>query len=101
VEGKNDTSGFCRVTIPRALLNDSYIVLVDWTIVPAHQLEVSNSTHAYLYFTYNHTKHEVIIIPEFTFISIQPLFLIATLIMVTLLKAKAKTSRNQNYDFCI
>ncbi len=90
VEGENDTSGFCRITIPRALLNDSYIVLVDWKVVPAHQLDASNSTHAYLYFTYNHTKHEVIIIPEFTLTIVLPLFLTATMIANLPLPAKAK-----------
>jgi parallel beta-helix repeat protein len=90
VEGKNYTSGFCRITIPKALLNDSYIVLVDWTMVPAHQLDASNSTHAYIYFTYNHTKHEVIIIPEFTLTPILPLFLTATLIIVISAQVKAK-----------
>jgi parallel beta-helix repeat protein len=95
VEGENDTSGFCRITIPKALLNDSYTVLVDWTVVPAHQLDVSNSTHVYLYFTYNHTKHEVIIIPEFTLTLILPLFLIATLIIIILARVKAKQHQNQ------
>jgi parallel beta-helix repeat protein len=90
VEGENNTSGFCRVTIPRALLNGSYIVLVDCTMVPAHQLNASNSTHAYLYFTYNHTKHEVIIIPEFTLTLILPLFLTATLIIVISAQVKIK-----------
>ncbi|MEM3698211.1 MAG: NosD domain-containing protein [Candidatus Bathyarchaeia archaeon] len=91
VEGENDTSGFCRITVPRALLNDSYIVLVDWTVVPAYQLDVSNSTHAYLYFAYNHTRHEVIIIPEFT---LTLLFLTATLITITPLKAKNIKKQN-------
>ncbi|MEM3458385.1 MAG: NosD domain-containing protein [Candidatus Bathyarchaeia archaeon] len=100
VEGENDTSGFCRITISRALLNDSYIVLVDWTIVPSYQLDVSNSTHTYLYFTYNHTKHEVIIIPEFTFTSILLLFLTATLIEIILLRTKAKTSKT-NLDISL
>jgi hypothetical protein len=100
VEGENDTSGFCRVTIPKSLLNDSYIVLVDWTMVPAHQLDASNSTHAYLYFTYNYTKHEVIIIPEFTLTPMLPLFLTATLIIVISAQLKAKQSSKSNFYEC-
>lgn len=91
VEGESHTSGFCRVAIPRALLNGSYIVLVDWTIVPTRQLVIPNSTHAYLYFTYNHTKHEVIIIPEFTLTAILPLFLATMLIAIIPLQTKHRT----------
>jgi len=90
VEGENATSGFCRVTIPKALLNDSYIVLVDCKEVPTCQLDASNNTHAYLYFIYNHTKHEVIIIPEFTLTQILPLFFTTTVIMVISAQVKAK-----------
>jgi parallel beta-helix repeat protein len=97
VEGENYTTGFCRITIPKALLNNSYIVLVDWTIVPAHQLDASNSTHAYLYFTYNHTKHEVIIIPEFTLSPILPLFFTATLIIIS---AQVKAKQTQKSKSC-
>ncbi|MEM2917631.1 MAG: NosD domain-containing protein [Candidatus Bathyarchaeia archaeon] len=97
VKGEDYTRGFCRIVIPRALLNNSYIVLVDWKPVPARQLNVSNSTYAYLYFTYNHTKHEVIIISEFTLTLTPPLVLTATLIAVLLLKAKAKNIKNRNF----
>jgi parallel beta-helix repeat protein len=97
VEGENATRGFCRVTIPRALLNDSYVVLVDCKDVPTRQLDASNSTHAYLYFTYNHTKHEVIIIPEFTLTQMLPLFLTATLIIVISAQVKAKQSSKPNF----
>ena len=90
VEGENATSGFCRVTIPKDLLNDSYIVLVDRKEVPTRQLDASNNTHAYLYFIYNHTKHEVIIIPEFTLTQILPLFFTTTVIIVISAQVKAK-----------
>jgi peptide/nickel transport system substrate-binding protein len=65
VVGVESTGGFCRITIPRAVLNGTYTVLVDWTEVTANELPTSNSTQAYLYFTYNHTEHEVIIVTEF------------------------------------
>ena len=90
VEGENYTSGFCRATIPKALLNDSYTVLVDWTEVPTRQLDASNSTRAYLYFTYNHTKHEVIIIPEFPSTITLPCLMLTNLIAALHLKKKLK-----------
>jgi parallel beta-helix repeat protein len=73
VAGETNTTGFCRVTIPRNVLNGTYVVLVDWHQVPAAELEESNSTHAYLYFTYGQSEHETVILPEYpsaTFLSI-------------------------------
>lgn len=86
--GMENTTGFCRVTIPRAVLNGTYIVLIDWTEVQANELPVSNSTYAYLYFTYNHTEHEVIIIPDFPSLLFSPLFMIATLLAAIVYRRK-------------
>ncbi len=80
VEDANHTRGFCRITIPRSLLNGTYTVLVDWIKVPAHELVNSNSTHAYIYFAYGNTQHEVIIIPEFPL----PMLLLTMFAIVTL-----------------
>ena len=87
-EGMVNTTRFCRVTIPRAVLNGTYVVLIDYEEVPAHELPASNSTQAYLYFTYKHTKqkHDVIIVPEFPTILIIPLFMLATLLPVIVYK---------------
>lgn len=76
--------GFCRIMIPRAVLNDSYIVLVDNNEVTVKELPISNSTHAYLYFTYFNDAHEVIIVPEFPLAMILPLLMILTLTMTML-----------------
>jgi len=65
VTGENDTTGFCRICIPRTLMNETYKVFVNGTEVPCNLLPCSNSTHSYLYFTYNHSTQEVIVVPEF------------------------------------
>lgn len=65
VTGENGTTGFCRICIPRALMNETYKVFVNGTEVTHTLLPCSNSTHSYLYFTYNHSTQEVEIIPEF------------------------------------
>ncbi len=84
VEDTLNTTKFCRVIIPRAVLNGRYIVLIDYEEVPAHELPASNSTHAYLYFIYEHTKqkHDVIIIPEFSTAIILPFFMIMSMLAV-------------------
>jgi len=83
---------FCRVTIPRAILNGTYIVLIDLEEVPVYEIPNSNSTHAYLYFTYQHSKqeHEIIIVPEFPSTMILTLFMLTTLITTILLKREGK-----------
>ena len=81
VTGEEGSVGFYRVMIPRVVLNGSYIVLVDWNEVPFTEIPSSNSTHAFLCFTYNHSTQEVIITPEFPSFLILPLFMIATLLV--------------------
>jgi parallel beta-helix repeat protein len=63
--GEANTTGFCRVTVPRYLLNGTYTVLVDWQQVPATELAESNSTYAYVYFTYGQSEHTVVIVSEY------------------------------------
>lgn len=65
VTGENETAGFCRIRIPTALMNDTFTVYVDGVNTTYTLLPRSNATYSYLYFTYNHSTKEVIIIPEF------------------------------------
>jgi parallel beta-helix repeat protein len=88
VTGKTDTAGFCRICVPRALMNETYQVFVNGTEVPSNLLPCSNITHSYLYFTYNHSTQEVIIVPEFPAFLILPLFMVTTLLAVTIYRKK-------------
>lgn len=83
--------GFCRVTIPNVIVQDmwvgNYTVLVD----EEEPLMMSNWTDAictYIYFTYQHSEHQVIIIPEFPSFIILPLFMVATLLTVKVYRKK-------------
>ena len=89
--GENGSVGFCRLMIPKTVLNSSsYTVLVDSQPVNAAMLPISNSTHAYLYFTYTHSAHEVIVtVPEFPLLAL-PLFIIAALLTVTVFERKRR-----------
>lgn len=91
VEGEAGTTGFCRVTIPKDLLNteDYWTVLVDGNPVTPTVKEDANNT--YLYFTYRHSIKTVEIIgtdaiPEFPSWLILPLFLMTVLFAVALKK---------------
>jgi len=84
VTGPDDVIGFCRIYIPRALMNDTYEVFVSGREVPHTLLPCSNGTHSYLYFTYSHSTLEVIIIPEFPSALILPSLMMSTLVAVIL-----------------
>lgn len=65
VSGENDTTDFCRICIPKALMNDTYRVFVNGIEISYNLLPFSNNAHSNLYFIYSHSKEQVVIIPEF------------------------------------
>jgi len=92
VTGENDTTGFCRICVPKALMNETYQVFVNGTEVQCNLLPCSTTTHSYLYFTYNLSTQEVIIIPEFPSFLILPLFMAATLLAVIIVRRKHRAN---------
>ena len=90
VQGQNMTAGFCRMTLPNNILNASYyIVLIDMTPIIVNKLAISNDTHSTLYFTFNTSAIEgIIITPEFPSFLILPLFFIITPLAVTVYRRK-------------
>lgn len=81
VSGGASTTGFTRIRIPTALMNDPYSIFVNGTEVLPTLLPISNSTLSYLYFTYDLSTQEVIIIPEFPSPIALPLFMTAILLV--------------------
>lgn len=63
--GAEGTASFCRITIPTALMNGTFRVFVNGTQVSYNLLGGTNSTHNYLYFTYEQSIKEVSVVPEF------------------------------------
>jgi parallel beta-helix repeat protein len=94
VTGENETTGFCRIRIPTALMNDTFTVYVDGVNTTYTLLPRSNATYSYLYFTYNHSTKEVIIIPEFP--STLLLYLLMTLTLAATAYSKKKKKCSQN-----
>ena len=62
VTGKEGTAGFCRIATPTNLMNYSHIVLIDEEETVPTILNVSDTAHVYLYFTYVHSSHNITII---------------------------------------
>ncbi|GAI25121.1 unnamed protein product, partial [marine sediment metagenome] len=99
VEGETGTTGFCRVTIPKDLLNteDDWIVLVDDNSITPTVKQDTNNT--YLYFTYQHSTKTIeiigtIAISEFPSWTILSLFLIVTLVVAIYRRKLYKTSNS-------
>jgi parallel beta-helix repeat protein len=88
VHGQNETDGFCRITFSNDLLNSSsYPVYVfysqEWHAILSRIIE-SNGTQTTLYFAYGFpspiSDYNIGILPEFSFLLIPLLFMIATLL---------------------
>jgi len=98
VTGESGTRGFCRVAIPKSLLwvEDGWTILVgDETIANYRIIPDENCT--YIYFTYNHSTKTVEIqgtnaIPEFPSFLILPLFMVATLLAVIIIRRKHRAN---------
>ena len=56
----SDTSGFCNVTVPEALLGPPYTVKIDNVSVAA--LVSSNRTHSFIHLNYTHSTHTIEIV---------------------------------------
>jgi len=98
VSGENKTTGFCRICIPKALMNGTYKVFVNGTEVEYDILSCSNATHNFLYFAYNHSTQKVTVIPEFPSSLILPLLMTVTLLAVTIYRRK--TMRASKKESC-
>ena len=59
VSGATGTQGFCRICIPKALINASYVVNFDGEILTYKELPCSNETYEYLYINYTQSEHKI------------------------------------------
>jgi hypothetical protein len=85
--------GFCRVTIPNVIIQnmwqDNYAVLVD-NQPPLEMRNWTDAENTYLHFTYQHSQHQITIIPENLSITLLIAALTLTATTTTLLEHKKK-----------
>ena len=93
VQEQNMTAGFCRMTLPNNILNTSeYIVLINMTPVIVNKLAMSNDTYTTLYFTFNSSALDgIIIVPEFPSFLVIPLFMVAMLLPIAIYERRHRT----------
>lgn len=68
VNGTDGTYGFCRISIPHALIMPELMVIIDdnaTTVLYANYNLRDDGSCRWIYFAYQHSVHEIIIIQEF------------------------------------
>jgi parallel beta-helix repeat protein len=85
----NQTFGFCRLRIPHVLINETYRVTINGAEPYYWNYALfDDGDNRWVYFSYQHSTLEIIIVPEFPSFLILPLFMIATLLLVKVRKRK-------------
>jgi len=85
----NQTFGFCRISIPHVLISEPFNVTINGADPTYWNYTLyDNGTHRWIYFEYEHSTREIVIIPEFPSLLILPLFMIATLLTVVYVKKR-------------
>ena len=93
VEGSNDTIGFCRVCVPHTLIEPELRVIIDnglAKVTYANYSLLDNGVHRWVYFEYEHSLHEIVILYEFQVPGLWLLFTVLTIGLILCLKANVK-----------
>jgi parallel beta-helix repeat protein len=98
VTGEDKTLGFCKICIPTSLMGGMYRVFINGTEVSPTILPCSNLTFACLYFTYEHSTEEVLILPEFCSITLL-LLAMSFFLVLTRLLLKKKITRGPIFTY--
>jgi len=81
--------GFCRIIIPNAIVQEfwqgNYIVLINGQ--PVESRNWTDESNTYIYFTYQQSEHQVVIIPEFSPLLIMPL-LMSTMLLAAIIRKR-------------
>ena len=68
VNGSDGTYGFCRISVPHSLVEPNITVIIDngltAVIYPNYTIR-DDGYRTWVYFAYQHSLHEIVIVPEF------------------------------------
>jgi len=78
----NQTFGFCRICIPHALMSEPSVTVDGANPFSWNYTLDDNGGHRWIYFSYEHSTLEIVIVPEFPSFYIPPMFMMATLLAV-------------------
>lgn len=83
----DQTFGFCRLAIPQGLMSPPFNITINDTPVSYTPLYTSE-TISIIYFSYEHSTVEIIIIPEYLPFVVLPLFMTVTLLAALIYRKK-------------
>ena len=90
VSGPDGSLGYCNITIPHSVVEPPFEVEIGG--LPMNfDILWNNGTHSNIYLEYQHSTHEITIIPEFPAILAMSLFMMATLPAIFFYKRKRHT----------
>jgi parallel beta-helix repeat protein len=92
----NQTHGFCRLTIPHNIMSPPYNVTINGNPVSYNTI-LENETLSIIYFSYEHSTLEIIVIPEFPSQAVLLLFMLAIPVAATVHRRK-KSFNPGNHD---
>jgi len=88
---ETNSTGFCRVSIPKGLIDDPYEVKLDGAVITpqVRELPSSDEAHECLYFSFSQGKHSIeisatAVLPELALSTFLIFFMVTVLIMATL-----------------
>jgi parallel beta-helix repeat protein len=89
-------AGFCRVIIPNIIVetlwNGNYTVTVNGA--PVEFRNWTDTENKYIYFTYPHSTHEIVIIPEFPITALVAFLIITATLVIAFKKRKQPQPMN-------
>lgn len=89
------TAGFCRIRIPHSLMNETYYVTVDDETPPYVNYTLRDDGNSrWIYVRYMLTRHEVMIIPEYSS-ALLPIAFLTVMVLCTVVAASGMRKRLQ------
>lgn len=91
----DQTHGFVRISIPHSLITEPYIITIDGVDPTYCNFTLcDNGTHRWIYFEYEHSKLEIVIVPEFPSFILLQLLMTMALLVFRVLRRKVVNSPN-------
>jgi parallel beta-helix repeat protein len=86
VNGTDESYGFCRISVPNVLAGSEIIVVIDngstEVLYPNYNLH-NDSAYRWIYFMYQHSTHEILLISEFWPVVALPILMLTTLLCLS------------------
>jgi hypothetical protein len=87
VNSSETTFGFCRIQVPHALVQPEITVVIDdglTEIISANYSLLDDVSNRWIFFAYSHSAHEIVIVPEYTYVVM--LWLVSASLLTLLFK---------------